>query len=290
MRDIYLSAYLRTFAYAISVWGMPLKTAQYYCADMIHGISGLFDVEPVTRPIWLLDFPEKLSKQQEEFGPLVRDLLGASQVNGQVLVSLDTPIATAVHKFAKLTITAHLVSSDYELPIGAFLFEKMPPLHILSTLELKGSSQDITFEEACTKGKTGDEIAVCISLFPMPFGTWQSDFFGPGLGIPAPYLVPGVLIKCTSQGIDCTTHDGKLVSQTQLWNDDWTPSYPKGGSTRCGTVTMINKKLLDEVSQTMGRKLAYFVRLNVWKPEQEYSDYKLVTHDFFYRDDPIEES
>jgi len=38
MRDVFLSAYLRTLAYAVSEWRMPQKTAKNYCIDLVHGM------------------------------------------------------------------------------------------------------------------------------------------------------------------------------------------------------------------------------------------------------------
>src|SRR6185295_11379717 len=111
----------------------------------------------------------------------------AARADGMRLVSLDTPIASSVQKFANLTLSAHLVTPDYELPEGAFLHEEMLWLPIADTFELKGPPAETTIEEASTDGKTGDAAPVCSCLLAIPFGTWQSDYFSMGLRIPAPY-------------------------------------------------------------------------------------------------------
>ena len=139
---------------------------------------------------------------------------------GMRLVSLVTPIASSVKKFAILNLSAHLVTPDYELRDGAFLYEKSPRLSIADNFELKGPPADITIDEARTKGKPGDEVAVCSGLFPMPFGTWQGDYFAMELKIPAPYTVPNIEIQCTHESIDCIASCGKVVSRTWIWNDD----------------------------------------------------------------------
>ena len=284
IREVYLSAYLRTLAYAVSEWGLPQKIAEGYCVDMVHGIAGLFDVEPGVRPPWLSDFPERFCSPGADFAPLVRELVQAARAEGMTLVSLDTPVASSVQKFANLTLSAHLVMPDYELPDGAFLYEKMPWLLVADTFDLKGPPAVITIEEASTEGKMGNEVAVCSCLFPIPFGTWQGDYFRMGLRIPAPYTVSNTEIRCTHESIDCVASDGKAASRTRIWNDNWTPPHPKGGSTRCGTATMIDQEVLAQAMERLGRKLAFFIRLRIWDREKEYGEYSESERIFFLLD------
>jgi hypothetical protein len=273
MREVFLSAYLRTLDYAVSEWRMPQKIGEDYCIDMVHGIAGLFDVEPVAKPLWLSDLPERFCVPSADFTSLVRELVLAARAEGMRLVSLDTPIAAAVQKFANLTLSAHLVTSNYKPFDGALFYEKMPWLSVTDTFELKGPPAKITIEDARTKGKAGDEVAVCNLLFPVPHGTWQSDYFGMGLRVPAPYTIPDTEIRCTHESIDCIACDGRVASRTRIWNDNWVPPYPKGGSTRCGTATMIDHELLAEAMERLERKLAFFMRLRMWDREKEYGEY-----------------
>jgi len=273
IREVYLSAYLRTLAYAVTERGLPQRIAEDYCIDIVHGIAGLFDVEPDARPAWLSDFPERFCAPGVDFTPLIRELIQAARADGMRLVSLDTPVASTVQKFANLTLSAHLVTADYELPDGVSLCEKMPLLLVADTFDLKGPPAEITIEEASTEGKRGDEVAVCTCLFPMPFGTWQGDYHCMGLKSPASYTAPNTEIRCTPESIDFIGSDAKLVASTQIWNDNWIPPCPKGGSTRCGTATMIDQEVLAEAMERLGRKLAFFVRLRIWGREKEYGEY-----------------
>lgn len=284
IREVFLSAYLRTLAYAVDECGMPRRMAEDYCLDIVHGIAGLFDVEPSARPAWLSNYPERFCAPGADFTPLLHELVQAARGEGMRLVSLDTPVASSVQKFSNLTLSAHLVTPDYELPDGAFLFEKMPRLSVADTFELKGPPAEITIEEASTEGKRGDEVAVCTCLFPMPFGAWQGDYFRMGLKSPASYTVPNTVIQCTPESIDSIGLDSKVVSRTQIWNDNWMPPCPKGGSTRCGTVTMIDQKVLAEAMERLGRKLAFFIRLRIWDREKEYGDYSESERTFFLLD------
>jgi len=75
--------------------------------------------------------------------------------------------------------------------------------------------------------------------------------------------------------------DGKVVSRTLIWNDNWVPPHPKGGSTRCGTATMIDHEVLAEAMERLGRKLAFFIRLRTWDREKEYGEYSESERTFF---------
>jgi len=284
MREVFLSAYLRTLAYAVSEWRMPQKIAEDYSLDIVHGIAGLFDVEPVARPLWLSDFPERFCAPSADFTSLVRELVQAARAEGMRLVSLDTPVASSVQKYAKLTLSAHLVTPVYTLAAGAFLYEKMLPMLVADTFELKGPPAEITIQEARTEGNTGDEVAVCSCLFPMPFGCWQGDYMSLGLTIPAPYTAPNTEIRCTHESVDCIASDGEVISSTRIWNDNWMPPHPKGGSTRCGTATMIDQEVLAEAMERLGRKLAFFIRLRIWTREKEYGDYSESERTLFLLD------
>ena len=283
MREVYLSAYLRTLTYAVSKWDLPQRIAENYCLDIVHGIGGLFDVEPSGRPAWLSDFPEKFCAPGVDFAPLVRELIQAAREGGRRLVSLDMPIESSVQRFANLTLSAHLVTPDYELPDGAYLYEKMTFLLLADTFELKDLPAEITIEEARTEGKRGNEVAVCTGLFPIPFGTWQGDYFRMGLRTIAPYTVPNTKIRCAHESINCIASDGKIATRTLIWTDNWTPSYPKGGSPRCGTATLINQDVLAEAMVRLGRKLAFFIRLRIWSREKEYGEYSESARTFFFQ-------
>ncbi len=282
MSEVYRSAYLRTLAYAVSEWSLPQRIAESYVLDTVHGIAGLFDLEPGARPAWLSNLPERFCVPGADFTPLVRELVQAARAEGMMLVSLDTPVASSVQKYAKLTLSAHLITLDYELADGAFLYEKILLMPVAGTFELKGPPPETTIQEAKTEGKKGEEVAVCSALFPMPFGCWQGDYMNSK--IPAPYTVPNTEIRCTNESIDCIASDGKVASKTRIWNDNWTPLYPKGGSTRCGTATMIDQELLPDAMERLGRKLAFFIRLRIWDREKEYGDYSESERTFFLLD------
>jgi hypothetical protein len=274
MRDVYLSAYLRTLAHAVSEWGLPQKVAEDNCLEIVDGVAGLFEIEPGKRPAWLSEFPERLCAQDADLAAIARELFEASRRGRWVAVSIHAPIAASAQKYARFQLTAHLVTADYQFPPGEFLYERMPFLMIKDTFKLSGPPSKLTIEEASSPGLNGGgQAAVCISLFPIPFGCWQGDYLSLGLPIPAPYVVDGTRVSCTAEGIDLKSGDGELIASTRVWNDGWTPPHPKEGSTRCGVATMMDVSVLEEARERLGRRLGLFVRLQVWTREKDYGEY-----------------
>lgn len=105
-----------------------------------------------------------------------------------------------------------------------------------------------------------------------------------GLKSPASYTAPNTEIRCTPESIDFVGSGARVVSRTQIWNDNWVPPCPKGGSTRCGNATMIDQKVLAEAMERLGRKLAFFIRLRIWGREKEYGEYSESERTFFLLD------
>jgi hypothetical protein len=279
MRDVYLSAYLRTLGYAVNEWRLPREIAESYCLEIVDGIGGIFEIEPGVRPTWLSDITERFCAPNANFGAIAKDLFKASQQNGMVVVSIHMPVAASVQKYARLQMTTHLITENYKAPAGASLCEETPPFMIEGTFEVTGAPPDITLDEASSAGQTGGEQAsVCIHLFPMPFGCWHGDLFNVGLTIPAPYVVKDAQISCTADGIQLKSRDGKLLSTTRVWNDGWTPPHPRGGSTRCGVVTMMDASCLEEAQIRLVRRLALFVRLQIWDRETDFGNYSESQH------------
>ncbi|WP_159813978.1 hypothetical protein [Pseudomonas sp. 18058] len=275
MREVYVSAYLRTLAHAVSEWGLPQRIAEGYCLDIVDGVAGMFEIEPGARPTWLSDIPERFCAPDADFGAIARELVEASQKDGMVAVSIDTPISASVQRFARLQITTHLITADYEIPEGEYLYEKMQLFVIERTFDLRGAPPSITLDEVSSVGsKGGDEAAVCSCLFPIPFGGWQGHIFGLGLAIPAPYVITNTEISCTAEGINMMSRDQEILSTTRVWNDGWVPTHPKSSSTRCGFVTMLDVSCLEQATIRLDRQLALFVRLRTWDREEEYGEYE----------------
>jgi len=276
MHEAYLSSYLRTLAYAVGQWGMPLNIAGGYVIELVDGIAGLFELEPTSRPTWLADLPERFCAEEADFQQLTRELVQASKAEGQVVVSLDIPIAADIKKHARLIITTHLCSADYELAAERELSNRLALHDVSDTFSLEGPAPVSSLTEAIEAGAKGDQAGVCVSVMPNPFGCWLGDYLRLGIPIPASYIAPGLSISASHLGLDLLDPQGEVRARITTWNDRWSPAYPRLGAMRCAMLTMLDEQWLANAASQMGRAIGYFVNLCSWEREKDYGDYTLI--------------
>jgi hypothetical protein len=272
--EVYRSAYLRAFAFAVDQWGMPAKMAQGYCFDNIPAIGGLFELNPGQRPVWLTDIPERLLAADADFQNCAEELVKAGKIGADTMVSLHTPFRKDAAAYGHLSAAAFFVTDDFQLDDHTAPFEPPAFIPLSDRFDLRGRKTSLTADE---KGSEGDALPVCATLLPLPFGYWQGEYFSVGLSVPANYCLPDdAFIQCSPSALQLTSGDSP-VSSTQVWHDDWSPRYPRGGHTRCGVVTLMDAKQLSKAQSELDLHLVWFVERRVWKRESDYGDYKLIT-------------
>ena len=254
---------------------MSVATATFRLIEHVPAIGGLVDLEPGKRPAWLGDLPERCIKDSALLGSLVQSHIKNMQEGSARCVSLLTPFEVGVAEYGDLSIGAYLVTPDFTLRADRDLWERPDPQFLAKTLKLEGALESSTLEDFDHDGATGSAAPICGTLFPIPHGYWQSDYFSVGLPIPASYGLPATATVAVRNGAIELTAAGRVVSRTAVWNDVWTPPHPRGGTTRCGVATMLEADLLDGAPQRTGRRLAWFARMRVWKREADYGDFDL---------------
>ncbi len=276
MRDAYLSSYMRTLAFAVLEWGMPSKAAQGYTLELADSIAGLFELEPSSRPAWMTNLPERFCAEDANFNKLTLELFQASRTEGRALVSLDMPVLRSTRPHARLTVTAHLCSVDYKLPTDATLFERLLINDITRTFNLEGPTPVSSFADSVQAGAQGDQVGICHSMMPVPFGCWHNDYHSVGMAVPASYVAPKLSIVASSGGLDLLDSKGVLRARISTWNDHWSPSYPKTGNTRCAMMTTLDEGLLAAASARTKRDMRLFISLKSWDREKDYGEYTRV--------------
>lgn len=273
--EVFRSAYLRVFALAVDKWGMPAKIAADYCFDNAPAIAGVFELEPVKRPEWLADIPERFLAAGPDFRDIVLELVKASEIGSRKLVSLRTPFCKDTALYGHLSVAAFFVTEDFRLKGEGDLYEPSTILPLSDCFDLRGRRLASPADGLAQEGAEGEAVPVCERLLPMPFGYWQSDYFSCGLSVPSSYWLPDdALLQCSPWALELIS-GGLPVASTQIWHDDWTPRYPQGGHTRCGVVTSLDVSLLSKAQSETGLRLAWFLERSVWKRESDYGDFRL---------------
>jgi hypothetical protein len=177
--------------------------------------------------------------------------------------------------YGDLSLEAIFLTEDFRLENDQDLYEPTDLLILRGGFDLQGQRPTHTVEDLAQEGASGAAVPVCVSLLPMPYGYWQCDCFSTGLSVPASYCLPSdATLRCSPSSIDLVGN-GLPVASTCVWHDAWTPRYPRGGSTRCGVLTLLSKAELAKAKIALRLRLAWFVRRRVWKREGDYDDFKI---------------
>src|SRR3546814_12766988 len=94
--ELYRSAYLRTLALAVERWRLPAGLAETHAMDVVPAVPRLFEIDPVKRPAWLGDLPERCAATPDDLGRLARALNAGSQPTEMQSRTLHIPIHTAL--------------------------------------------------------------------------------------------------------------------------------------------------------------------------------------------------
>ena len=276
--DVFRSAYLRTLAFAVDKWDMPLSIANNTGELTLPLNTGLSGLNFSSRPAWLGDIPD-LCCSIDEIEPAIRELVTQFQTShpDTTLVDLRVPFGMARSEYGALSVSAILVSQDYEPPEPDHELWRTYEWSLPNDVSMEGELSPIDIDGYEFRGSCGMAIPVCIHLFPKPFGYWQSDIFMAGVSLPAPY--------CFSESVSLVWSKGSAVLETaseacayySTWLDQWAPVAMEGGVTRCGFVTSMKSDRLENVMTRKNLRLAWKVVIEEVDQSRDTADGKLIS-------------
>jgi hypothetical protein len=280
--EVYRSAYLRTLAYAVAMWGMPPRLAATYLFHALCILPNFFDVEPGKRPKWLRDLPARCLREGADLEAIGRHIVGAAKNRNRSLVALGTPFPAELAEFGDLTMSAFFVTNDF-VPSEGQVFG--PDGNYCFPDELGFNAERERLDARPVAGRTGSAISVCAEAHPVFHGFWHDDYFQRGLPLPASYCFEETTIQSADAGGLRILLDGQKVGEAVIWHDAWTPLYGEGSSTRCGVCTTMSRVKLNEVAKRLGMGIGWFVRLVYMHRKESYSDYSPITRTTFFREE-----
>jgi len=282
--EVYRSAFLRTLACGVSCWGMPANKAAWTCLNSLPVNKGLLDIEPVERPVWLADVPERCCGPEASVRDLVKQLItpNLGQV-GMRPVCLKVPIADNVSEFSSLSIRAILVSDGFSHDATAEEIAWVDlPFFLDDWVSFEGTLECDGIAKLTHEGTTGTYAPVCADVRPVPFGFWHSDYFQAGISLPIPYMFKKeTTIRCQKNHISLLGGPD-VVGSWRVWHDHWTPLYAKGGMTRCGMLTEMRETDLEWAVNQHQRKLGWIVDVKIWNRATEYGEFELTRRSEFF--------
>ncbi|RUU61382.1 hypothetical protein [Mesorhizobium sp. M2C.T.Ca.TU.002.02.1.1] len=287
--EVFRSAHIRAFAFAVSEWGMPLKLAGNYLVEHIPAIGGIFDLDLSPKPESLGDLPTKAFAEGSDLEGVLAEWVEANRNAEMPAVSFGSPFPLDLARYGDLRVGAYFVSSDFEMRNDHGPFEPMDFTLATESLSIEGAIRDVDIKHMKRDGKAGWCAPVCTSLFPIPYGFWSSDYFALGLRFLAPYCLPKESATRVRAGALELVSGEAVVSRTRIWNDVWTPAYIPEGHTRCGAIAEIEKGVFEALPTRApkGSKLAWYIETSIWTRETDYGDYAMKKRRALILDDAV---
>jgi len=284
--NVYRSAYLRTFAFAVSEWGMPSSDAALFASFCLPLSSDIHSLKPIGRPTWLGNLPERCCESDAKLENFARRLTKpGTGTNGMRPVSLRIPVRTEAAEFGELSIESFYVTDDF-VPDQEFLdyHRRLLILSASAIGSLVGQLPNNPVDDYRIGGKTGWCVPMTLDAFPVHQGYWQNDYSHMGFAFPAPYIFnKSVSVESVRGFIGFASHR-RRVGYWKMWHDNWVPAYPVEGRTRCGGFTELRTNVVEEAAQNLGMSLAWHVTLRRWERAREYGEPQLKTKSTFFRD------
>jgi hypothetical protein len=283
--NVFRSAYLRTLAFAVSEWRIPLRAAVPVANNCLPLNRGLVRVRPVERPEWLKDIPERCCEEGASL-ELTREITrAAGTASGIRPVKLEIPIKSSLFEFGDLSVSAVFATDDFEPdPEDSWYFRQMTGWILPDSISFAGQMRRLDPSAFTTQGMKGSCLPVCVGVWPLPSGFWHNDWLATGLALPASYnFETSPEAMCSDDGI-IVRCEGATVGAFSMWHDEWTPMYAKDGNTRCGLVTLMHQADLDRAEILHAKKLGWVAELRLWSRAKDYGEYELHTRRRFFRD------
>lgn len=288
--EVFRSAHIRTFALAVTEWGMPLAKATEYLLDHIPAIGGLFDLEPGEKPSCVGILQEQCLQERSDLKEILSEWLRCDRQRRSRCVSIVSPSPIEVAQYGDISISAYLVTPDFEIQSGNKLFQPFEYISVKEEMSIDGIIKNTTLDETRLSGKSGWAAPVCYSFLSFPYGYWNSEYFSVGLPIVTSYcLGQDAAIRARDGMIRLIGEDGTVLATTKVWNEMWTSSYVRGGTTRCGAVAELACEQFDAlpVGGAQGLKLAWFIKTRVWRRPTDHGEYVLEDRHALVLDDTV---
>lgn len=265
--EVYLSAWLRTIAFAVARRGMPKDIGDDLALAALAFNSGLATLGPRVRPQWSSGWLRNLERDgsaavaQKLWRAASRDL-----PPNQTLIALRVSETDAM-AFAEVTLRKAL----HRAPLTelADLGGHQAPWSLASEVpgELTGPLKPLRPFD-----RHADPLFLTSAIHPSHYGRYHVEFFPSGIQVAHPGLIDGEA-KLAAYCDTLIVHGpaGEL-STWSFWNADWEPSHPAQISRLGGFITTIDTSLLATTKRATKTKAALHLDMVSGTRKHSYED------------------
>lgn len=273
-RELYISAYLRTLAFAM-VHGMPHDLAEFYAMYALPMNRGLADLEPVERPIWARNLlPRDAGRAKELARELWKNAEGTIRPDEELLA---------------LRIVDHgedgFIEFDIVLVMGPHGFSKGPA----KSKEV----EDIYLDESLGDmvGAVGRKSDANISATQCPISMaqriWPEALGEVHIDMAMNIRLASLETIETSAHVRCGPFEIRLETESEVlsrwvhWYSDWEPMTHRELISTVNSMTTVSKNHLTKLRASGGLEIARLVRVR-WAGKREINlDLEAITESFW---------
>ena len=273
-RELYVSAYLRTLAFAARR-GLPHDIAEHYAMWALTMNRGLADLEPIDRPDWALNLLPSDAGCMKELAKNIWVNAEATANPGEV------PLAVRVVDFD----TNGFVEFDSTLTVGPPGFTAGP----VETEEFNGLIvNECPVEMAGLVGRNADidplyimrPLAMTIDVLPNFIGRVHIDIASE-IRLASPYVFgTSANVQCGPTEIRLEA-EGDVLSRWVHWYADWEPTIFTELRSAVGSMTMVLESSLGKICASPGVEVARLVRVRRGVRPEVYLKHEVETDTFW---------
>ena len=254
-RELYISAYLRTLAFATMTGAITYDAAEFYAMYALAMNRGLAKLEPIERPEWARHLLPCDTERTKEFAQKLWANAEDAARPGEVLLALRVVDCE----------DDGFIEFDMTLAIGPSGFTKGPAeaetLDILTLNERSGEMTGLVGQKAGIDSLPFERpIRMTQVIFPEALGSVHND-----MALHIRLASPDIFN--TSAFVQCCPSEIRLEAGTEVlsrwvhWYADWEPiAIGDLGSTVC-SVTTVLKSNLDHLRASYGADIGRLVRV-----------------------------
>ena len=274
-RELYVSAYLRTLAYAALVGAISHTDAEEFsllCLTMNRGLAGL---QPVQRPGWVRNLQSRDPANKQE---IARELWGSAFAasNSDEIPIYFRALDTNSSGFIEYELNMSLVPCGYT--------KSTLELDQLHNLPVNESPGRLTGAVGRSEGVNPRNIVRPLALSQII----ELDFVGRAhiemvmnVRLASPSIF-GTLanLRCNQNEIRLETNNG-VFSRWIHWYTNWEPTtFPELKST-VGSITTVSKASLDRLQLLKGMEIKPIAKVRRATRSMPHRDYKVDTEVFW---------
>ena len=274
-RELYVSAYLRTLAYAAMTGTLSHADAERFSLLALPFTRGLADLHPIERPDWTFDLtssnPENTVHLAERLWNAATDLCNSG----------ETPISLRTFEATK----EGFVDFDIVMTLTPLACQSADSTEIMQYSRLVNDQSIGRYETRVSQYPTVqvhslDRPIALAELFQPKYLGRAHIGLGPAIRLASPRVfgVPAEIV-CNESEIRLDTAHGTM-SRWIHWYADWEPvTFPELEPSVCSLVT-VSKSNIEGIQQLLGTQLNRWTRVQRTVRSSSYGKYQVTSEVF----------